>query len=110
MRALFKSFGVWLLTKTAFAIGLAGISGAVIIVAGQCISWMAFGTWPEISILQVVTAFGRRPPTSLPPDFQIVSNWILALPLSIVVLLIGLGLRQGFMLLAHRYRPEATER
>jgi hypothetical protein len=110
MRALFKSFGVWLLAKAAFAIGLAGISGAVVIVAGQCISWMAFGTWPEISILQVVTAFGRRPPTSLSPGVQIVSNWILALPLSIVVLLIGLGVRQGFMLLADRYRPEPTER
>jgi hypothetical protein len=106
MRTWLKKLGVWLLTKLAFAIGVAGISAAVVIVAGQCFSWMAFGTWPEISIQQVLIAVGQRAPPASSPGNQTFGNQLLAVPLSVVALAIGLGLKHGFMHLASRFRRE----
>ena len=94
MRELFRRFVFALLTKLAFAFGLAGIMGALVIVSGQGLSWLQFETWPEVSILHGVAAFGFRPPTSARPSIQKIIGGALGLPLSVVVLLLGIGLRQ----------------
>jgi hypothetical protein len=109
MHALFRRFVFALLTKLAFAFGLAGILGAIAIVVGQCLSWLQFDTWPEVPILHGVVAFGLRAPTSAWPGIQKVINGVMDLPLSVAVLLVGVGLRQIFKLWAARYQLSRSQ-
>jgi hypothetical protein len=106
---MLRRFVFALLTKLAFAFGLAGILGALAIVVGQYLSWLQFDTWPDVPILRGVVAFGLRPPTSAWPGIQKVINGVMDLPLSVAVLLIGIGLRQFFKILAAQYQPRERQ-
>src|SRR5262245_59152323 len=91
MRALLRKAAVALLAGLAFAFGALGVLGAVLIVAGQCFSWLLFDSWPEISVIHGVTALGW----SIPAWFgEKAINLVLDLPLSFVVLALGLALRE----------------
>ena len=104
MRALLRKAVTALLTRLAFAFGLLGVSGAIVIVAGQCFSWFKFDQWPQIMVLHGIAALGW----SVPPNWfgEEAISMVLSLPLSFVVLLLGLALRQAFAWLASLCRPQ----
>jgi hypothetical protein len=98
MHELLRKAAVALLTKLAFAFGLLGVSGAVVIVAGQCFSWFEFDRWPEITVIHGVTALGWNVPATW---FGVKAiSTALNLPLSVIVLALGLALREIFAGLA----------
>jgi hypothetical protein len=107
MRLVFSSMFVALLTRLASAFGLLGGSGAIVIVAGQCFSWLEFNSWPEITVFNGVTAFGW----SIPATWFGVNAISIALdlPLSVIVLAFGLALREVFVGLAALFRPKAEQ-
>ena len=106
MRALLRKAAAALLTRLAFAFGALGVLGAVLIVAGQCVSWLVFDSWPEIPVIHGVTALGW----SIPAWFgEKAINMVLDLPLSFVVLLLGLVLRELFRWFAVLCRPKAEQ-
>src|SRR5262245_4814743 len=92
MRALLRKAAAALLTRLAFAFGALGVLGAVLIVAGQCVSWLVFDSWPEINVFHSVTALGWSVPAMSFGEKAI--NLALDLPLSLVVLALGLALRE----------------
>ena len=96
-----------LLTRLAFAFGLAGTLGAIAIVAGQWLSWIELGNWPELSLLHRVTALGWRVPATW--FGKRVINTVLDFPLSVVFLVLGLALRQLFVMLAAKFRLEERQ-
>jgi len=98
MRALLRKAAVALLAGLAFAFSAIGVLGAVLIVAGQCLSWLLFDRWPEISVVHGVTALGWSVPSMWFGEKAI--NLVLDLPLSFVVLALGLALRELFAGLA----------
>ena len=104
MRALLRKAAVALLAGLAFAFSALGVLGAVLIVAGQCISWLLFDSWPEISVIHGVTSLGWSVPATWFGEKAI--NMVLDLPLSFVVLLVGLAMRQLFEWLAVLCRPK----
>ena len=73
------------------------------IVAGQCLSWLQFDSWPEILLMHGLTVLGW----SIPATWfgEEVINAALDLPLSVVVLLVGLALRHLVVALALLCRP-----
>jgi len=107
MRLVFLSMFVALLTRLAFAFGLLGALGAIVIVAGQFFSWLQFNSWPEITVFNGVTAFGW----SIPATWFGVNaiSMALDLPLSVIVLASGLALRELFAGLAVLCRPKTEQ-
>jgi len=98
MHELLRKAVVALLTRLAFAFGLLGVSGAIVIVMGQCFSWLEFDRWPEITVIHGITALGWSIPATWLGGKAI--SIVLNLPLSVVVLTLGLALRQLFARLA----------
>jgi len=91
-----------LLKKLAFVCGLVGIVGAIAIVAGQLVTWVQFDSWMEITVIHGIIALGW----SIPATWFGVKAISTALnfPLSVVVLALGLALREIFAWLAVRCR------
>jgi hypothetical protein len=94
------------LRKLAFTFGFAGVVGALVTVAVQGVSWLEFGTWPQVTVIHGLVAFGLRPPTSTWPIIQNVIDMGLEIPMSVLALVIGVGLRGLFRALAARCRPK----
>jgi hypothetical protein len=107
MRLVFLSMFVGLLARLAFAFGLLGASGAIVIVAGQFFSWLEFNSWPEITVFNGVTAFGWSVPATWFGEEPI--SMALSLPLSVIVLAFGFALRGIFTGLAALCRPKAEQ-
>lgn len=107
MRALLRKAAVALLEGLAFAFSALGVLGAVLIVAGQCLSWLLFDRWPEISVIHGVTSLGWSVPSMWFGEKAI--NLVLDLPLSFVVLLVGLAMRQIFEWLAVLCGPKGEQ-
>src|SRR5262249_51342567 len=98
MFVLLRRTLVALLTRLAFAFSVLGVLWAVLIVVGQCISWLLFDRWPEITVIHGVTALGWSIPATWFSGKVI--SMVLDLPLSFVVLALGLVLRELFVWLA----------
>jgi hypothetical protein len=94
------------LRKLAFTFGFAGVVGALVIVAVQGVAWLEFGTWPQVTVIHGLVALGLRPPTSTWPIIQNLIDMGLEIPLSVLTLVIGVGLRGLFRSLAARCRPK----
>jgi hypothetical protein len=107
MHELLRRTLVALLTKLAFAFSVLGVLGAVLIVAGQCLSWLLFDSWPEITVIHGVTALGWSVPATWFGEKAI--NMVLDLPLSFVVLALGLALRELFAGLAVLCRAKVKQ-
>jgi hypothetical protein len=107
MHAFLRRTLVGLLTKLAFAFSVLGVLGAVFIVAGQCLSWLVFDSWPEISVVHGVTALSWSIPVTWFGEKAI--NMALDLPLSFVVLVLGLALREIFAGLAVLCRAKVKQ-
>jgi hypothetical protein len=107
MGALLRRAVGALFTRLAFAFGLLGVSGAIVIVAAQCFSWLQFDSWPEITVFNGVTALGW----SIPATWFGVNtiNMALDLPFSVIVLVFGFALREIFVGLAAICRPKAEQ-
>ena len=98
MCALLRKAVGALFTRLASAFGLLGVSGAIVIVAGQCFSWLQFDSWPEITLFNGVTALGWSIPTTWFGVNTI--NKALDLRFSLIVLAFGLAPREIFVGLA----------
>lgn len=98
MRALLRKASAALFTRLAFAFGALAVLGAVLTVAGQCLCWLLLDRWPEISVIHGVTSLGWSVPSTWFGEKAV--NMVGDLPLSFIVLLLGLALRQLFEWLA----------
>jgi hypothetical protein len=94
-----------LLRKLAFTFGFAGILGALLIVAVQGVSWFEFGTWPQVTVIHGLVALGFPTPTSTWPVIQKAIDTVLGVPISVLVPVIGVGLRMIFWSLATKFQP-----
>jgi hypothetical protein len=98
-----------LLRKLAFAFGFAGTIGGLAIIFAQLISWLQFNEWPQISVLHLLIAFGLRPRTSTWPIMQWIINVVMDFPISVVVFVVGLGLKQLFSSYAADYQRRGNK-
>ena len=78
-----------------FYLGLCSIAGILVSVQGilifalQCYIWLNLQFWPSISLMGVYRAFDIAIPNLTWPVAQKIFSWVLGLPASLVLVLVG---------------------